>query len=86
MEEERQEVVMQEKDAGFQVLITATAERVRAIQRQIVERSNATIMDCYDEGDREREFVASRDFRTREEIQIPLVTLQVDRTLLYNQD
>ena len=43
-------------------------------------------MDCYDKDDREREFVASRDFRTREEIQIPLVTLQVERTLLYNQD
>ncbi len=86
MGEQRQELVVEERGAGFQVLIVATADRVRAIQRQIVERGNQAIMGCYDEDDREREFVATRDFRTREEIQIPLVTLQVERTLLYNQD
>ncbi len=86
MGEQRQELVVEERGAGFQVLIVATADRVRAIQRQVVERSNQVIMGCYDKDDREREFVASRDYRTREEIQIPLVTLQVERTLLYNQD
>lgn len=86
MDKERQDPVVEERGTGFHVLIVATADRVRAIQRRIVEQCNRAIMDCYDKDDREREFVASRDFRTREEIQIPLVTLQVERTLLYNQD
>ena len=73
------------RDIGS-ALAAATAERVRAIQREIVECSNERIMDCYDKEDRGRGFVASRDFRTREEIQVPLVTLQVEKTLLYNQD
>jgi DNA-binding response OmpR family regulator len=83
---EHQDVVMEEDRDCFLILITATAERVRAIQREIVECSNLRIIDCYGKEDRERGFVASRDFHTREEIQIPLVTLQVEKTLLYNQD
>lgn len=77
---------MEERGTEFQVLIVAAADRVRSIQRQIVERCNQAIRSCYDEHDREREFVASRDYRTRNEIQIPLASLQVERTLLYNQD
>jgi len=86
MREARQELVMEERKTGFQVFILAAADRVRSIQNQIVERCNQAIQGCYDEDDREREFVATRDYHTREEIQIPLASLQVERTLLYNQD
>jgi DNA-binding response OmpR family regulator len=86
LREEGQDPVIEPDDGCFRVLLTAAGQRVRAVQQRLTERCNQAVIQCYDPEDRERGFVLSRDPRTREELHVPLVTLQVERTLLYNQD
>lgn len=86
LREAQQEIVYEEEGDLFRVLFVAAAARVREIQHRMVERSNELILESYDDDDRAREFVTSRDFLSGEELQIPLVSLNVEETLLYNQD
>ena len=84
--QEGQGVIWEQEDDAFRVLIQSTVDRVEDIQERISLRCNEEILGSYDDSDRERNHVTSRDFRTGEEMRVPLATLRLESTRLYNQD
>lgn len=78
--------VMEQTGGSFQVMLPCTTERVRRIQERITEESNRQLLEFYDESDRDRGHVASRDYRTGKELSVPLLALESGAPRLYNQD
>jgi hypothetical protein len=77
--------VEQEGDA-FRIMLPCTAERIEALQEAILERANRALLELYDESDRVRGHITSRDYRSGELRRVPLLALQADATQLFNQD
>jgi len=70
---------------AFRVMLPCTTERVGAVQGAILERANRALLELYDESDRRRGHVSSRDYRSGEARRVPLLALQADSAELYNQ-
>ena len=78
--------VMEQNGSHFQVLVPCTPERVIRIQELITEDCNRQLLDFYDEADRDRGHVSCRDYRTGEELNVALLSLQSETPKFYNQD
>jgi DNA-binding response OmpR family regulator len=77
--------VEQEADA-FRVMLPCAAERIEALQAAILERANRALLELYDESDRRRGHITSRDYRSGAQRRVPLLALQAESAQMFNQD
>jgi DNA-binding response OmpR family regulator len=69
----------------FRVFVPGATEEIQTLQLRIKETCNRSLVDLYDEDDRSRGHVMSRDFRTGRDRKVPLLALAAGPAELFNQ-
>ncbi len=85
MKEAGVRAVTEREGQTFRVFVPRAAKKIESLQNRILDSCKHRLLGRYDETDRSRGHVMSRDYRSGKDICVPLLTLHATSPELYNQ-